>query len=421
MANASIFPRAGADARPGLKAAGPLPKMPMEIWRFRAGYSTALSLFLRLLEPQRVRCKPRLFLPRAVPLQPGPIPGVAARVKILIVTDAWHPQVNGVVRTLEVLGQDLTALGHTVRYATPEGRLAIGLPTYREIRLALFAGRVLAREIRDFAPDAVHIATEGTLGHAARAICLKHGIEFSTSFHTRFPDYVKARAPFVPEEWVWRWLRWFHGPATAMMVATERLRREMSAHGFHNLRIWSRGVDVEEFHPLPGARLPFEGPIFLYVGRVAVEKNIELFLKLDLPGTKVVVGDGPARPALEKKYPSARFLGTLSGRPLVEAYAGSDVFVFPSHTDTFGLVLLEALACGVPVAAYPVQGPLDVVGPDIPGAAQVAALDQDLGKACLNALALAGTPAPRAFALERSWRACTLQFLRNIMVEPDPD
>jgi glycosyltransferase involved in cell wall biosynthesis len=346
---------------------------------------------------------------------------VAARVKILIVTDAWHPQVNGVVRTLEVLGQDLTELGHTVRYATPEGRFSIGLPTYREIRLALFPRRLLEREIRDFAPDAVHIATEGTLGHAARAICLKHGIEFSTSFHTRFPDYVKARAPFVPEEWVWRWLRWFHGPATAMMVATMRLQREMAAHGFHNLRIWSRGVDVEEFHPVPGARLPFEGPIFLYVGRVAVEKNIELFLKLDLPGTKVVVGDGPARPALEKKYPGARFLGALSGRSLVEAYAGSDVFVFPSHTDTFGLVLLEALACGLPVAAYPVQGPLDVVGPDIPGAAQVAALDQDLGKACTKALDLAGTSAPRAFALERSWRACTLQFLRNIVVEPDPD
>src|SRR5581483_3026692 len=179
---------------------------------------------------------------------------------------------------------------------------------------------------------------------------------------------------------------------------------------------WSRGVDVEQFHPMPGARLPFEGPIFLYVGRVAVEKNIEQFLCLDLPGTKVVVGDGPARAELEQKYPAARFLGSRSGTTLVEAYAGSDVFVFPSHTDTFGLVLLEALACGLPVAAYPVQGPADVVGSDIPGAAQVAALDEDLGRACRRALALAGTPAPRAFALERSWRACTLQFLRNIVV-----
>ena len=349
---------------------------------------------------------------------------MAAQLKILIVTDAWRPQVNGVVRTLEVLGEDLAALGHSVRYATPEGRFSIGLPTYREIRLALFPRALLEKEIRVFAPDAVHIATEGTLCHSARAICLKYGIEFSTSFHTRFPDYVKARFPLVPEEWVWRWLRWFHGPATAMMVATERLKREMAAHGFHNLRIWSRGVDVDHFHPVPGARLPFEGPIFLYVGRVAVEKNIEQFLALDLPGTKVVVGDGPARASLERKYPDARFLGSLSGLPLVEAYSGSDVFVFPSHTDTFGLVLLEALACGLPVAAYPVQGPADVVGPQIAGADQVAALDQDLGRACHKALALAQkheAVTPRSFALERSWRACTLQFLRNIVVEPDSD
>jgi len=348
---------------------------------------------------------------------PGPIPGVAAHLKILIVTDAWRPQVNGVVRTLEVLGEDLTALGHNVRYATPEGRFTIGLPTYREIRLAVLPRKRLEREIRDFAPDAVHIATEGTLGMSARAICLKHGIAFSTSFHTRFPEYVRARFPMIPEALVYRWLRWFHGPATAMMVATESLRREMAAHGFTNLRIWSRGVDVEHFHPVPGAQLPYAGPVWLYVGRVAVEKNIEAFLALDLPGTKVVVGDGPARVALEAKYPSARFLGALSGEPLIQAYAGSTVFVFPSRTDTFGLVLLEALACGLPVAAYPVQGPLDVVG-----GAPVAALDEDLGKACLAALEIARHPGaltPRRFAEAHSWRACTLQFLRNIIVEPD--
>ena len=351
---------------------------------------------------------------------------MAARLKILIVTDAWRPQVNGVVRTLEVLGRDLTALGHEVRYATPEGRFTVPMPTYPEIRLALFPRTGLEKEIRQFAPDAVHIATEGTLGLSARAICIRHGIEFSTSFHTRFPDYVKARFPLIPEDWVYRWLRWFHGPATAMMVATESLRREMQAHGFKNLRLWSRGVDVEAFHPEAGPLLadnglPFEGPRWLYVGRVAVEKNIEAFLALDLPGTKLVVGDGPARTALEKKYPAAKFLGTRSGEGLAAAYAGSDVFVFPSRTDTFGLVLLEALACGIPVAAYPVAGPLDVVGPGMPGAAQVAALDEDLEAACHRALTLAHSPAPRAFALERSWRACTLQFLRNIVVEPDPD
>lgn len=348
---------------------------------------------------------------------PGPIPGIAAHLKILIVTDAWKPQVNGVVRTLEVLGQDLTALGHTVRYATPVGRFTVGLPTYPEIRLAVFPRHRLEKEIRDFAPDAVHIATEGTLGMSARSICLKHGIEFSTSFHTRFPEYVRARFPWIPEELVYRWLRWFHGPATAMMVATESLEREMQAHGFTNLRIWSRGVDVDHFHPVAGARLPYEGPIWLYVGRVAVEKNIEAFLTLDLPGTKVVAGDGPARAELEARYPAARFLGALSGEALVKAYAGSDVFVFPSRTDTFGLVLLEALACGLPVAAYPVQGPLDVVG-DAP----VGALDEDLRAACLKALEIArrpGTLTPRQFAEAHSWRACTLQFLHNIIVEPD--
>jgi glycosyltransferase involved in cell wall biosynthesis len=348
---------------------------------------------------------------------PGSVPGIAAHLKILIVTDAWKPQVNGVVRTLEVLGEDLTALGHSVRYATPEGRFTIGLPTYREIRLAVFPRWKLEKEIRAFAPDAVHIATEGTLGMSARSICLKHGIEFSTSFHTRFPEYVRARFPLIPEELVYRWLRWFHGPATAMMVATESLRREMQAHGFTNLRIWSRGVDVDRFHPIADAHLPYEKPVWLYVGRVAVEKNIEAFLKLDLPGTKLVVGDGPARAELEAHYPAARFLGALSGQALVQTYAGSDVFVFPSRTDTFGLVLLEALACGIPVAAYPVQGPLDVVG-DAP----VGALDEDLRAACLKALEIArhpGSLTPRRFAEAHSWRACTLQFLRNIIVEPD--
>ena len=324
---------------------------------------------------------------------------------------------NGVVRTLEMLGRDLTALGHTVRYATPDGRFTVPLPTYPEIRLALFPRGQLEREIRAFAPDAVHIATEGTLGMSARAICLKYGIAFSTSFHTRFPEYVQARFPLVPVSLVWRWLRWFHGPATAMMVATESLRRELAQQGFKNLRIWSRGVDVDLFRPLPDAKLPYDGPVWLYVGRVAVEKNIEAFLALDLPGTKLVVGDGPARAVLEEKYPDARFAGALSGEALVRAYAGSTVFVFPSRTDTFGLVILEALACGLPVAAYPVQGPRDVVD-DAP----VAALDEDLRTACLRALAIArqpGTPSPRDFALAHSWRACTLQFLRNIVVEED--
>jgi glycosyltransferase involved in cell wall biosynthesis len=332
-------------------------------------------------------------------------------LKVLIVTDAWTPQVNGVVRTLEVLGRELSLLGHEVRYVTPQGRISIPLPTYSEIRLALFAKRELEDEIRAFAPDAIHIATEGTLGFGARSICLRYNIPFTTSFHTRFPEYVTARFPFVKEEAVYRFLRWFHGPATAMMVATPTLEREMEGHGFKNLRIWSRGVDTDLFRPLPGAALPFPHPIWLYVGRIAVEKNIEAFLKLDLPGTKVLVGDGPARGVLSRAYPNAKFLGPRTGEPLVEVYAASDVFVFPSRTDTFGLVLLEALACGTPVAAYPVQGPLDVIGN-----AKVGVLDGDLGKACKEALALSRDEA-RAFAVQRNWRSCTEQFLANLAVD----
>jgi glycosyltransferase involved in cell wall biosynthesis len=342
----------------------------------------------------------------------------------MIVTDAWSPQVNGVVRTLETLGKDLGKLGHSVRYITPLGRRTFPLPTYPEIRLALFQRGALMREIREFAPDAVHIATEGSLGLTARRICLKHGIAFTTAFHTRFAEYVHTRFRMVPENVIWRWLRWFHHPATAVMVATETLKRELAAHGFQHLRLWSRGVDIEKFHPVAGARLPYGGPIWLYVGRVAVEKNIEAFLSLDLPGTKVVVGDGPAKTALGEKYPLVKFLGALSGAELTRAYAGSDVFVFPSRTDTFGLVILEALASGLTVAAYPVEGPRDVVGPDVPGGADVAVLDEDLRTACLKALELAREPrglTPRAFAENRSWRACTLQFLHNIAVEPDAD
>ncbi len=222
---------------------------------------------------------------------------------------------------------------------------------------------------------------------------------------------------------VWRWLRWFHRPSTAVMVATASLQRDLRAHGLKRLRLWSRGVDVERFRPIAGVRPPYEGPIWLYVGRVAVEKNIEAFLSLDLPGTKLVVGDGPVRPRLEAKYPAVKFVGALSGEPLARAYAGSDVFVFPSRTDTFGLVVLEALASGLPVAAYPVEGPRDVVG-----GAPVAVLDEDLRRACLGALEIAhnlkrnpGAMTPRAFAEAHSWRACTLQFLRNLAVEPDQD
>jgi glycosyltransferase involved in cell wall biosynthesis len=319
-----------------------------------------------------------------------------------------------VVRTLEMLARDLEAMGHKVSYATPEGLITIPMPTYPEIRLSLFPRRSLKRIIDDFDPNAIHIATEGPLGLSARRFCVKRKIPFTTSFHTRFPEYVKARLPFVPLSWVYGFLRWFHGPAASMMVATQSLKAEMEAHGFTNCSIWSRGVDVDAFRPIEGAALPFARPIWLYVGRVAVEKNLEAFLKLDLPGTKVIVGDGPARGDLERRYPQAKFLGAKSGEDLAFHYAASDVFVFPSLTDTFGLVVLEALASGVPVAAYPVQGPKDVIG-DAP----VGALDNDLRAACERALKIPRADC-RAFALTRSWRACTEQFVANLPIPENP-
>lgn len=337
-----------------------------------------------------------------------PEPASRTGRKLLIFTDAWAPQVNGVVRTLETLGQDLRSRGWIVRYATPLDHSTLPLPTYPEIRLALFPRNRLARMIGEFAPDAIHIATEGTIGMSARAICIAQKLPFTTSFHTRFPEYVQARFPFVSTGTVYRFLRWFHAPATAIMVATPSLRNELAANGFKNLRIWTRGVDVEHFRPMADAAMPFPRPIWLYVGRIAVEKNVEAFLKLDLPGTKVVIGEGPARPALARAYPEAKFLGAKSGEDLVRHYSASDVFVFPSLTDTFGLVMLEALACGTPVAAFPVQGPRDVLG-----GASIAVLDSDLRRACMRALDISRSEA-RGFALTRSWRACTDQFLSNL-------
>ncbi|MGQ0742512.1 MAG: glycosyltransferase family 4 protein [Alphaproteobacteria bacterium] len=336
-------------------------------------------------------------------------------MRLFVVTDAWHPQVNGVVRTLEILEDELRRRGHYVRFATPENHLTVPMPTYPEIKLSLFPRRELERAIRDFHPDAIHIATEGPLGLSARAICLKWKLPFTTSFHTRFPDYVRARFPFISERIVYRVLRWFHAPALAMMVATQSLKAELERHGFGNVKLWSRGVDVNLFHPREKTGLGYTRPIFLYVGRIAVEKNVEAFLALDLPGTKVVIGEGPQRSELERKYPKTKFLGVKTGEDLARHYAASDVFVFPSCTDTFGLVLLEALASGVPVAAYPAQAPMNVVG-----SAPVAVLDEDLGAACLRALAIPPEGC-RRFALDHSWHACTEQFLANLALEAQLD
>ena len=343
---------------------------------------------------------------------PAALPSEHGR-RILIVTDAWTPQVNGVVRTIRATGEELKALGHDVRFATPENHPTMPLPTYPEIRLALYPGSSLSQQIDSFAPHAIHIATEGTMGLSARRICLARGLPFTTAFHTRFPEYVNARFPFIPESMVFAALRSFHAAASATMVSTERLKEELEAHGFNNLVLWSRGVDTEHFKP--GTRDGFEKlgldlprPIFLYVGRVAVEKNVEAFVRLDLPGSKVVIGEGPQRQELSLKFPDTHFLGPRAGDELAGLYRSADAFVFPSKTDTFGLVLLEALASGVPVAAYPVPGPLDVVG-DAP----IAALDQDLKAACLRALEIP-REAARSYALGRSWRASSEQFFGNL-------
>jgi glycosyltransferase involved in cell wall biosynthesis len=330
-----------------------------------------------------------------------PMPGTP--MKVAIVSDAWWPQVNGVVRTLTQTKRELEALGHTVLMVTPDGFKTFPCPTYPDIRLSLFPGAGVRRMLDEFAPDAVHIATEGPLGWTARRHCLKRGIGFTTAYHTRFPEYVWHRFG-VPLSLTYAVLRRFHGAATRVMVPTATVKRDLEAAGFRRVVLWSRGVDTEIFRPGDRKRLDNPRPIFLYVGRVAVEKNVEAFLKLDLPGTKWIVGEGPQLAELQAKYPDAKYCGVVPQAELARFYDAADVFVFPSKTDTFGLVLLEAMACGLPVAAYPVTGPVDVLG-DTPGAA----MDDDLRTACLKALDLP-RQAAREHALRYTWAACTRQF-----------
>ncbi|MDE2334392.1 MAG: glycosyltransferase family 1 protein [Rhodospirillales bacterium] len=338
-------------------------------------------------------------------LAAGPDPA-----RILIVSDAWTPQVNGVVRTLTTLCGELRAMGHEVDVIGPDRFRTIPCPTYPDIRLALFPRRRLAALIEAAAPDALHIATEGPLGLAARAWARRRGAGFTTAFHTRFPEYVAARTA-LPTAPLYAWLRSFHGAGQGVMVASRSLSEELATRGFRHLRAWSRGVDLELFRPDEREAWNLPRPVFLYVGRVAVEKNIRAFLDLDLPGSKVVVGGGPQLPALRREYPSVTFTGPRSGPALASAYAGADVFVFPSRTDTFGLVLLESLACGTPVAAYDVTGPRDVLA----GAeGHVGAVDADLRRAALAALT-GERAACRAHAQRFTWRACAETFLSHLV------
>ena len=331
-------------------------------------------------------------------------------MRIAIVTDAWEPQVNGVVRTLQSVRRVLEGQGHQIMVISPDRFYSVPCPTYPEIRLAMVRSRTIGDLLDAFSPQAVHLATEGPVCVAARRWCLRHDFPFTTAYHTQFPDYVEARSG-VPAEWVWRYIRWFHAPAQSILASTASIRQALIDHGLPHVRHWGRGVDLGCFHP-EGARHPAmagePGPVQLYVGRVAVEKNLEAFLAAGHPGTKFVVGDGPARAALAAKYPEARFMGPMFGEELAQAYRAADVFVFPSRTDTFGLVMIEALACGTPVAAYPVTGPVDIVT-DATGA-----LSDDLDTAIAQALTRDRATCA-AYGRSFTWEASAGQFLSALV------
>jgi len=341
-------------------------------------------------------------------------------VKILLVTDAWHPQMNGVVRTLDTTVSILRGRGHQVEVIAPsDGYWTMPLPTYPDIRLAPFAKRDVERRMANFGPEAVHIATEGPLGQAARLLCLRWRMPFTTSYHTKFPEYIKARVPFIPMSLTYQFVRNFHNKGGCTMVTTPSMAEFLDGKGFTDLGVWARGVDTNLFHPdkrgsSEDVYADLERPIFVNVGRVAVEKNIEAFLDLDLPGSKVVVGDGPQMDALKKRYPDIRFTGPKFGEDLARHFADADVFVFPSKTDTFGLVIIEAMATGTPVAAYPVSGPIDII-PDS-GAGIV---DNDLTTASLKALELSRDDT-RTHAESYSWDAATDIFFSHLTPEYEP-
>lgn len=334
-------------------------------------------------------------------------------MRIAIVSDAWRPQINGVVHTITKVVGVLSGQGHRVEVFGPERFSTMPCPTYPEIRLVIGAKVALGRFLTEFRPDATHIITEGPLGWAARHVCLSRGWPFTTSYHTRFPEYVHARFR-VPLSWTYALLRKFHAPSAGMLVVTESIRADLRMRGFRNLVPWSRGVEIDKFRVRAEPREGGGGPIWLYVGRVAIEKNIEAFLALDLPGTKWVVGGGPQLASLRRKYPAVSFFGSVEHEELAFRYSQADCFVFPSRTDTFGNVMVEALASGLPVAAFPVPGPVDIVTSPILGS-----LNKDLRAACLAAVGLPDPAARRAYASTFTWQRCADQFCANLAVIPD--
>ena len=339
----------------------------------------------------------------------APTKGFRTGLRIAFVTDAWLPQINGVTTTLSRCREEIEGLGNKVTIASPDLFLTMPCPRYPQIRLAVRPGRKLRRLLESPPPDAIHIATEGPLGTAARLYCGRRGIPFTTAFHTKFAEYLRVYA-LVPTAFTYRLQRWFHGRAHRTLVPTESLKTELEARGFENLVQWARGVNTELFRPLDEDFFGLARPIFISVGRVAHEKNLQAFLDLDLPGSKVVVGDGPAREALERAYPEVLWAGFRTGEDLARHFAGADVFVFPSRTDTFGVVMLEANASGLPIAAFPVTGPIDVVRPGVTGV-----LDHDLGRACHEALRL-DRDACRDHAQTLSWSRCARIMLANLAI-----
>lgn len=328
-------------------------------------------------------------------------------MRVVLVTDAWEPQTNGVVSTLRQTMHEMQRLGIEVRRISPEQFATVPCPSYPEIRLAVFPGPKVGAQLNEFQPDAIHIATEGTLGVAARQWCIARKLRFTTSYHTQFPEYVRARWP-IPLAASYSYMRWFHDAAAQTMVSTREMQLLLEQRGFRHLKRWGRGVDTELFRPSEHY-VAASTPLFAYLGRVSIEKNVETFLTLDLPGRKVVIGDGPAREILESRFPQVRFTGVLKGPALVSELSLASALVFPSRTDTFGLVMLEAMACGVPVAAFPVTGPIDVVTPGVTGE-----LNVDLRLAALAALQL-DRDQIRKMALTRSWANATGEFLDNLV------
>ena len=328
-------------------------------------------------------------------------------MRIAIATDAWHPQPNGVVRVVGTVADRLRRQGHELLVISPDRFRTMPCPTYAELRLAFLPGRLAAALLEGFEPEAIHIATEGPIGSAARAYCLARGLPFTTAYHSKFPEFINARTG-LPLSWLYAWIRRFHAPSNAVMVPSPNVRDELAARRFAGLRLWSHGVDTDVFAPAEKGYLDGRGlkrPIFMYVGRVTIDKNLPAFLDLHLPGSKVIVGSGPARESLMKRYPAVPFLVAEGDAELARYFNAPDVFVFPSLTDTFGLVMLEAVACGVPVAAFPVTGPRDVLA-----GSEAGCLDADLGRAALTALSISPDVC-RAHALKFSWDRVVEEFL----------